>query len=161
MKILLAYAETYNNARDLLTGLKSTQYPLITFELEVSALPTASETGVAFTSDLADGSKFQLFTRKRKKQQITTMPDLLLTTVRMTKGKDKGKTLTLKELLSRWYWAHGQWIYTGAYDITSASVPLQNLVKVVRSSDELAFNLLNGIRWAVSATFAIEAEGAE
>lgn len=159
--VTFAYVESNLHARDIRAALADKISPVITFTLDCSVLDPAVFTGPSFTQQLADNSKWQLYARKRRTQQITTKPNLLLSGQKMTIGSDKGLFLTYRDLIVKWYWARGLWIYTGKYDLAANDPTIENLVKVIRGQDDISFQSFNGIRWALQAQISVETEAAE
>jgi hypothetical protein len=159
MIVYFAYSNEKEHEYDLKKAVQDTS-KIVKFSLEAKCLPVQS-IGKGFTADLLDGQKWQLPMKRRKKQTIITEPNLHLSSYFLTTGADKGKWKTLKTLLEEWYYARTRWINTGALlGIGTNDIKTEGLVKVVRSADELSFELHENVNFLESVQITIETAGA-
>lgn len=159
MIVYFAYSNEKEHEYDLKKALQDTS-KIVKFSMDVKCLPV-QPIGKGFTAELLDGQKWQLPTKRRKKQTIITPPNLHLASFYLTTGADKGKWKSLKTLVEEWYYARSRWINTGSLmGIGTVDIKTEGLIKVVRSSDELNFELHENVNFLESVQITFETAGA-
>jgi hypothetical protein len=145
MIITLAFSNDRTHMYNLAKGLKDTSSDFSIVEIDVADISVRNSIGRQNNVELLDAEMWEHWTKVRYSQSFTTHPDVLLNGVDMTRGRFKGKFLTLKEIIEAWYFSRSRWIYTlGEYGISSGITTQKNLVRVVRAADQLTVEKLNG-----------------
>lgn len=150
MIVTLAFSNESNYLFDIDAALKAKK--ATKFDLEVAdTTPIVPVSGTPLQSQLLDGTKWELPVKTRKKQQLQTHANLLL-----AGQKVKNTFYPYQDLLHSWWYAKARWIKT---DDLTTSANRNGLVKIVRGSEELAFEQVEGISWALRAVIDFETAG--
>ena len=103
------------------------------------------ESGKPFQSVLLDGQTWELPVLVRQKQKIETLPNLVLAGTSINLAFH-----TWRDLLLQWHYARARWIQTDGFI---------GPTKVVRSQENFPFEQMDGITFAVRASFEVTSAG--
>jgi hypothetical protein len=158
MIITIAWTDNSLYEYDLAGGLAAHPAAIITCQLEIATTNTVEpQAGSPFKKRLLDGQALELKSQYYQKQKITTLPNLLLSGFIIPPiFGNKASLISYYEILRAWHYAQSRWITTD--DLFDSTAPM-GLVKVVRGQENLPFEQVNNITWAVRSTFEVETAG--
>lgn len=150
MTITLAFTNESNYLTDIDTAILKGKATVFTIDV-ANTSPLGYVSGTPLQSQILDGSKWELPVLTRQKQQIQTHANLLLAGMKV-----KSVFYTYRDLLRSWWYAKARWVKT---DDLTTTANKAGLVKIVRGNEELAFEEVEGISWAIHATIDFETAG--